>query len=70
MERRIIDRYKHHELSHNKTHCCCYLILGSFLPFFHKDSSEMEEIRGPYGKCGQKSIIESDHKDRIDYLPA
>ncbi|KAK3021596.1 hypothetical protein RJ639_045229 [Escallonia herrerae] len=31
-------------------------------------SLEKEEIRGPYGECGQKSIIESDHNDRIDYL--
>ena len=33
-------------------------------------SSEKEEIRVPYGECGQKSTIESDHNDRIDYLHA
>ncbi|KAF8052739.1 hypothetical protein N665_1514s0011 [Sinapis alba] len=26
-----------------------------------------EEMRGPYGECGQKSIIESDHNNRIGY---
>ena len=36
--------------------------------FFHNPSSEKEEIRGPYGECGQKSIIESDHNDRLIIL--
>jgi hypothetical protein len=28
---------------------------------------EKEDIRGIYGECGQKSMIESDHKDQINY---
>jgi hypothetical protein len=28
---------------------------------------EKKDLRGTYGECGQKSIIEFDHNDRINY---
>jgi hypothetical protein len=28
---------------------------------------EKEDLRETYGECGQKSKIESDHNDRINY---
>ena len=44
------------------------IIDDTFFSFFHNLSSKKEEIRGPYGECGQKSIIESNHNGRIDYF--
>lgn len=35
--------------------------------FLHNPSSGKEEIREPYRGCGQKFVMESDQKDRIDY---
>jgi len=37
------------------------------ISFFPNPRLEKEDLRGPYGECGQKSIIESDHNDRINY---
>jgi hypothetical protein len=37
------------------------------ISFFPNPRLEKEDLRGIYGECGQKSIIESDHNDRINY---
>lgn len=39
-------------------------------PFFHKSNSKKEEIRELYGKCGQKSMRETNHIYQISYLHA
>ncbi len=37
------------------------------ISFFPNPRLEKEDLRGTYGECSQKSIIESDHNDRINY---
>ena len=39
------------------------------ISFFPNPRLEKEDLRGTYGECVQKSIIESDHNDRINYPP-
>jgi hypothetical protein len=62
MERPIVDRCEHHELSRNKTSHCCYPSLVVFyeeLFVFYEETGYNEEIAETYGGCGHKSTKES-----------